>query len=105
MALNISKVPGDGKVICPWCEKEETVDKWDELSFKECVSREQRRAYKHLSDPKVWGVNSTNFFKCPLCGQWVRGNKLRLNTTDGELRKLGGQSLVEVNGRKFDFNP
>lgn len=89
-------IPETSIVICPWCNSDTTVKEWDDNSFAECISRETKRAYKHLTDKKVWGKESKNFYKCPSCGQWVRGNKLKLDTPDKELSKLGGQSLFEI---------
>lgn len=90
-------------VKCPWCEKESSLGDWDDTSYQECISREQKRAYRSLADSKVWGRESKNFFKCPKCGQWVRGNKLSINSDNPTLNRLGRSPLLEVHNQKFDF--
>ena len=105
VTLVIKTLPESERVICPWCDKDSSLKEWDDTTFSECISREQKRAFKHLTDPRVWKSTSESFFKCPLCGQWVRGNKLRLKNWTPDYKGLGGRPLFEVNGHKFDFNP
>ena len=102
----LKEIPIDCSVICPWCLTSNTIECWNNTSYSSCVTREQRRSFKNLTNPKVWGNESKHFFKCPNCNRWIRGNKLRIDTNDAELSKLGGKPLMEVgNGHKLDFNP
>jgi hypothetical protein len=83
---------------CPWCNTATKLDIWDELSKSFCHSREQRRAFKSITDPVVWKKNSkTHYYKCPNCGQWSAGCKLRLIDTDNtEVEGFGGDPLFEI---------
>lgn len=90
-------VPGGADVICPWCEELSTVQEWDSETQGECVSREMKRAYRHLSDESVWGKSSAHFYKCPKCGNWSRGNQLKLvGMTNPRLKHLGGLPILKI---------
>ena len=94
-------VPKTASVRCPWCYIENTLEKWDETSFAECISREKRRAFRSLSNESVWKKESKNFYKCPNCNQWSRGNKLKIvNSNDKKLDSLGGEALFKIKGQE-----
>lgn len=81
-------------VLCPWCGNESTLEDWDKQTYSQCKNRDMRRSYIHLENEKVWMKDSTNFYMCPDCGNWVRGNKLKLRNEN--LSHLGGQPIIEI---------
>ena len=84
-------------VECPWCLDNGKLADWDKLTLEECNTREKRRAFISLKEEKVWKRGSKNFYKCPCCGRWTRGNKLTIvNSSNKELEILGREPLVEV---------
>lgn len=84
-------------VKCPWCLSETQLKTWDDLTFKSCITRETRRAFRSLTNEKVWKKDSKNFYQCPNCSQWSRGNKLRIVNPENEDQKnLGGEALFEI---------
>lgn len=84
-------------VKCPWCLSEHTLKEWDDLTFAECRTREMKRAFRSLKNRQVWGKESKNFYKCPNCANWSRGNKLRVVSDNIELSKLGNEPLFKIN--------
>lgn len=90
-------IPEGVHIKCPWCEEHSTAKEWDDITFSECISREMKRAYKHITQEAVWGTSSNHFYKCPCCGTWSRGNQLKIVDTD-ELRllKLGGKPILSI---------
>ena len=90
-------VPVNSIVRCPWCMGENTLQNWEDTTKAECTSRETRRAYRSLTNESVWKKESKNFYKCPNCNQWSRGNKLKIiRPSDKRLDELGGESLFEI---------
>lgn len=78
-------------VRCPVCERNSLLREWDELSYSKCTSREMRRAYKHLTDEKVFSKKVDIFFICPKCSNWSKGNQLAIQSEDPKLKRLGRQ--------------
>ena len=96
-------VPVNAIVRCPWCMGEEPLETWDKATKDECKSRETKRAFRSLQNESVWKKESKHFYKCPNCGQWSRGNKLKIARTEDErLNALGGESLFEVKSAEED---
>lgn len=90
-------ISDDLNVICPWCGDDSTLKEWNDSSFEECLSRETRRSFVKLNEERVWKKESKNFYKCPCCNKWSRGNKLKIaNANTNELKELGGEPLFEV---------
>ena len=88
----------NANVKCPWCLNVSNLKAWDDNTYKQCINREQRRAFKSLTTFSVWGTKSKNFYRCPSCDQWSRGNKLMVVDKDGNMvNGLGGSDLFEVN--------
>ena len=81
-------------VRCPRCFKESKLGEWDDLTFKQCVTREMRRAYTKLNTKRAFRRESNTFYICPKCKVWSRGCHLTItNTEDETLKKLGGESI------------
>lgn len=96
-------IPRDSIIKCPWCSKETSALNWNEITFKQCVNREMRKAYVDVFNIKIFLKNSNNFYKCPKCGMWARGNQLSIvHTTDIELLKLGGESPIQEVDQEYD---
>lgn len=90
-------VPENVNVRCPWCYNENKLLTWDEHTYAECISRETRRAFRSLKNESVWKKESKNFYKCPNCHQWSRGNKLKIIRPDDiRLEALGGEDLFKI---------
>ena len=85
------------KIRCQWCQFEFTAEKWNDTTFKECKSREMRRAFKSIFDTKRFAKDSQNFYKCPHCDMWSRGNQLILLDDNGEVIKgIGGSPVMKL---------
>lgn len=84
-------------VQCPWCSDIEKAEVWNDGTYKECKSREMRRAFKPLFELQVWSKKSQHFYKCPSCGIWSRGNQLKLIDEEGNVVKsVGGQPILKM---------
>lgn len=85
------------KVCCGWCDKASLARDWNDVTFKECKSREMRREYTPIFNEKAFLRQSNTFYKCPICGRWLRGCQLRIVETDNpHLLKLGGESIIQI---------
>ena len=95
--MGIETILSDDKLVkCPWCLDDRSLKEWNDATFAECRTREMRRAFRSLKNKSVWGKESKNFYKCPNCGNWSRGNKLRIISDNPELNTLGNEPLFEV---------
>jgi DNA-directed RNA polymerase subunit RPC12/RpoP len=89
--MDISKTE---KVRCPRCFKTSNLGEWDDLTFKQCFTREMKRAYTKLTLKKAFKRESNTFYMCPKCKAWSRGCNLTItDTDDNELKRLGGESI------------
>ena len=95
-------IDNNTKVKCQWCQVEYTAEEWNKNTLNECKSREMRRAFKAIFDPKVFSKNSKNFYKCPNCGMWSKGNQLIPLDEKGEkLKGLGGYPVMRVTDKEY----
>lgn len=87
----------DTKITCGWCNEVFTAEQWNDNSKKECYTREMRRAYKDIYNPKVFKQNTKPaWYKCPKCELWSKGSQLQIvDTKDEELLKLGGEPIIK----------
>ena len=84
-------------VRCSWCYGVSPLGDWNDLTYSQCTNREMKRAFRSLKNRQVWGKESKNFYKCPNCANWSRGNKLRVISDNAELSKLGNEPLFKIN--------
>lgn len=91
MLINIKE---DSLIQCQWCGKNSEASEWNLNTFNQCYTREMRRAFKPVYNLKVWGRDSKNFYKCPKCGVWSRGNQLILLKDDGGTAENIGRNPV-----------
>ena len=97
----ISKIVG---IICGWCDKKSSIETWEDTTYAECTSREQRRAYTSLYNEKAFLRKTDTFYKCPHCGMWSRGCQLTITDTDDEkLLKLGREPVINENIQNKDL--
>ncbi len=84
-------------VRCPWCEKENTVEKWNDGTFAQCTNREMKRDFMPMTNEKAFKKNSVSFYVCPNCGKWTRGSQLLLirgqNNSNNE---LSAEPLIKI---------
>lgn len=91
------KIDKESSVKCPWCSRVSSAEIWNDNTLSECRSREMRRAFKSIYTTQVWGKTSQNFYKCPSCNSWSRGNELVLLDEHGEIVKgLGGVQVLRL---------
>lgn len=83
------KIDSKEMLICPICSHKNRLSIWEELSQRACVNREMKRAYKSLTDYRVYLPNSENYYQCPDCKRWVCGKHIQIDTDNEQLRKLG----------------
>ena len=90
-------IPNDTNILCPWCECKCTLKDWNENTYKECKSREMRRKYTQLNNEKAFKRKTDTYYKCPVCGKWLRGSQLVIvDTEDARLLRLGREPVVKV---------
>lgn len=89
------------KIKCPHCDKTSAIGDWDDCSYAECITREMRRAYKSILNESVFNVKSNTAYKCPKCGNWIRGSQLIIESDDPKLKRLGRKPLTTIDGRKI----
>lgn len=95
--ISLVEINKDSLVECQWCNIKSKAIEWNDLTFAQCFTREMKRAFRNIYDIKVWGNNSKNFYKCPNCGMWSRGNQLILFDEAGEkTRGLGGRPIIRL---------
>ena len=83
-------------IECGWCQQASRAEEWEENTYKECITREMRRAYTSIYKEKAFKRKTEAFYKCPKCNKWIRGSKLKIvNTEDENLTKLGGEPIFE----------
>ena len=83
-------------IRCGWCDSKSTAEKWNENSYKECKSREMRRAYTDIYKYAAYRVGANTFYKCPACSSWSRGCQLAVvDTNDVKLLKLGRKPVID----------
>ena len=93
----IMRITNDSMVRCQWCDEEYEAGEWNDNTFKACTSRSMRRSFKEITSPKAWEHNAKFFYKCPGCGQWLRGNQLVLLDSDGNIvHNMGGTPIFKV---------
>lgn len=86
----------DTHIECGWCGGVETAETWNDNTFKECRSREEKRAYTEIYKKKTFKRSADTFYKCKNCGRWSRGCQLKIvDTDDKELLSLGGEPIVK----------
>lgn len=91
------RISEDSKVKCQWCTATLEAKLWNENTFKQCSSREMRRAFKEIYRHSVWMKDSSFFYKCPNCGCWSRGSQLVLLDSKGEVVKgYGCEPVMKV---------
>lgn len=84
-------------VECPYCYKASQLGDWNDESYKMCSNREMKRAFKQLTDPKVFEEKNDRYYMCPKCKKWVGGWALKIiNTNDPKLKGLGGKAVLKV---------
>ena len=83
-------------IKCQWCNGEKTLDEWDKNTYAQCTSREMRRLYMHLHETKAFRRDSGKFYKCPICGQWLKGSQLIVVSDDEKLKRLGGEPIIVI---------
>ncbi len=93
----VGKLDGQLNIKCQWCTKCSTLQEWDDNTYKECTSREMRRAYMKPDNPKAFKEATGKFYRCPKCGQWLKGSQLVIDTDNKELSRLGGQPILKFN--------
>lgn len=94
------QIPADAEIECPWCNKRAEATHWNNNTKASCLTREQRRAFKEIYDPKQWKSTTKSYYKCPNCGQWIKGNSLRLEIEiSGEMRKIGYAPIMRLVNR------
>lgn len=83
-------------IQCGWCKAKNTAEKWNDITLKECNSREKRRAYTPVYKESTFTRGANTFYKCPSCGSWSRGSQLAIvDTDDKKLLRLGREPLVK----------
>ena len=91
------KIDRNEKVLCSWCGKISTLGEWNDTSFSQCKNREMRRTFIQLTEDKAFYRKSDTFYMCPKCGRWSRGSQLKIvGTTNPYLKKLGGESIINI---------
>lgn len=87
----------ESKVRCPWCQGECKAEEWDTETYKACISREMRRAFKSVTIKQVWMDTSKHYYKCPKCSMWSKGNQLKLIDEAGKVVKgYGGKPVIKT---------
>lgn len=87
----------EAKIQCQWCGKEDTLKKWNDTTYEQCKNREMKRLYMSVTDTRAYAKNSGKFYKCPNCGQWLKGSQLIINSTNISLSKLGREPIIQLN--------
>lgn len=83
------------RIKCGWCSLESPIEKWEQNTFKECKTREMKRAYETIYDEKVFRGDNY-FYLCPECNTWSSGEQLRITgTKDKHLLQLGGKEVYK----------
>lgn len=95
MKLNV-EIKENMELVCPICGKVNTVKEWNNLSKKACTNRQMKRAYKELTSVKVYLHTSESYYQCPSCKRWSCGKYLKFETTNEELKKLGGEDYFKT---------
>ncbi len=90
----------DIKIVCQWCAEESALEDWDQNTYSQCTNREMRRLYMSVADLKAYEKDSGKFYKCPKCGQWLKGSQLILISDDESIRKLGGEPIIQLTKRE-----
>lgn len=89
------KINKESMIECPWCNCSNLAEKWNNLTFEQCTTREMRRAFKDIYNLKVWGSESKNFYICPECKMWIRGNQLiLLDDNNQRVKEIGGRAVM-----------
>lgn len=97
MANKNSLVKENSQVKCQWCSGITDAKSWNAETFKQCSSREMKRAFKDIYNIQVWLKNSDNYYKCPKCGTWSRGNQLILLDNKGNIvRSVGNVPIMII---------
>lgn len=97
------RVKDDSMIRCQWCQGENTAKEWNDLTYSDCKSREMRRAFRNIKEPKAWEQDAKFYYRCPCCSQWLRGDQLILLDNDGEpVRGIGGSPIIQIKKRDED---
>ncbi len=83
-------------ISCQWCGVPSTLQEWDDISYKDCTSREMRRAYMHLSNERAFNKKYNKFYKCPNCGKWLKGCQLMVRSSDKNIASLGNEPVIDL---------
>ncbi len=95
-----TKIKQDSIVKCQWCAAHIKAKEWNDTTFKECTSREMKRAFKDIYEKSVWTKDSDHFYKCPNCGTWSRGAQLLLIDKNGEtIKGFGGAPIMIISNK------
>lgn len=97
-------IPKDARIVCPWCHRESKADDWNSESQAACVTREMRRAFVPIFNSSVFHKDSKYFYTCPLCGQWSRGNKLRILRAEEKVEDVYSETSIITEGFGFQDN-
>ena len=101
---SLVKIGDETELICPVCSKVATSEQWDAFSISQCLTREQRRAYKsivHMYNRP--GKKRDFYFCCPYCEKWsavaeikvyVEGNESCENTE----KDIQYKEIIETEG-------
>ena len=82
-------------IKCPWCGSKDKAVNWNDESYKECKSREQRRAFTEIYKERTFSKGANTYYKCTTCGMWSRGSQLIIvDTEDERLLKLGREPIA-----------
>jgi hypothetical protein len=91
------KVPESAIIKCAKCGAKSSLRVWNDNTFKHCLNRQMKRAFKHLTDDKSYLRKSDTWYKCPICSMWMRGCNLHIIAEDkSPLSRLGRESVLIV---------
>lgn len=85
----------DTSIECGWCNGISSAKEWNEGSLAECNTREMRRAFIEIYNPKVFKNKSKkSWYKCPKCSMWSSGTQLRIRNNN-QYENLGGEPIFK----------
>lgn len=82
---NRAKIDDTSIVRCQWCGEDALASNWDDVSFKECTSREMRREYRSICEKFIWKAKADYYYKCPNCSMWSKADQLILLGKDKQI--------------------
>lgn len=90
-------VPDNVNIKCGWCRAESKLINWDKGSYEACTNRKMKRDFCHLTNERAYRRQDCYYYKCPVCGKWMRGSQVSITgTEDKRLLALGGEDVIKI---------